>query len=190
MSPTKQRTERWLQEHSPRKYDSGLGLRKVKEGRIGRKDGPVQRKKRASFWNLALWFGGSGQSQGDEDEDDDLEGDTMIDDTGSATPPGYDNDLTLVADNYEEGIKSDHQTERSLQDYRERILDYNDASIQEWTEEERWLFTKLRNRGYEPLLHDTWIIDYPQFPDQLFTNDEKQVYINNTHSSIGRGTYP
>lgn len=187
MSPTKQRTEKWLQEHSSRTYDSGLDLRKVKEGRIGRKDSHGQRKKRASFWNLALWFG---KSQGvDDEEEDNLEGDTMIDDAGSTAAAGYDNDLTLVADDYEEGIKGD-QTERSLQDYRERIFDYNDPSIQEWTDEERWLFTKLRNRGYEPLLHDTWIIDYPQFPDQLFTNDERQVYINNTHSSIGRGTYP
>ena len=189
MSPTIQRTEKWLREHSPRKCDSGLGLRSVKEGRIGRKDGPVRRKKRASFWNLALWFSGSGKSQGDDDEEDTLEGDTMIDDAESTAARGYDNDLTLVTDDYDEEIKGD-QAERSLQDYRERIFDYNDPSIQEWTEEERWLFTKLRNRGYEPLLHDTWIIDYPQFPDQLFTNDEKQVYINNIHSSIGRGTYP
>ena len=189
MSPTIQRTEKWLQEHSPRKCDSGLGLRTVKEGRIGRKDGPVQRKKRASFWNLALWFSGSGKNLGDDEEEDNLEGDTMIDDAESTAAPGYDNDLTLVADDYDEGIKGD-QAERSLQDYRERIFDYNDPSIQEWTEEERWLFTKLRNRGYEPLLHDTWIIDYPQFPDQLFTNDEKQVYINNIHSSIGRGMCP
>ena len=187
MSPTIQRTEKWLQEHNLRKYDSGLGLRKVKEGRIGRKDSPGQRKKRASFWNLALWFSGPGKSQGDEE--DNLEGDTVIEDAGPTAPAGYDNDLTLVGDDYDEGIKGD-QTERSLQDYRDRIFDYDDPSIHEWTEEERWLFTKLRNRGYEPLLHDTWIIDYPQFPDQLFTNDEKQVYINNTHSSIGRGTYP
>lgn len=188
MSPTKQRTERWLQGHSPRKHDSGLDLRKVREGRTGSKNGPDQRKKRASFWNLALWFGGSSKSQSDEREGEDLEGDTMIDDAGSAAAPGYDNDHTLVEDDYDEGIKDDESV-RPPQKYSVGRFDYNNSSIQEWTEEERWLFTRLRNRGYEPLLHDTWIIDYPQFPDQLFTNDEDQVYINNIHSSTGRGTY-
>ena len=188
MSPTKQRTEKWLREHSPRKHDSGLNLRKVKEGRIGRKNGPDQRKKRASFWNFASWFSGSGKRQSDDDEEDDLEGDTMIDDTESAGADGYNNDLTLVADDHDERIKGG-ETLRSLQNYSARPLDYNDSCIQDWTEEERWLFTKLRNRGYEPLLHDTWIIDYPQFPDQLFTNDESQVYINNIHTSTGRGKH-
>ena len=184
MSPTKQRTEKWLREHTPRKHDSGLDLRKVRQGRLGGKNGPEPRKKRASFWSLALWFKGSSS----EHEQDNLEGDTMIDDAGSAAAPGYDNDLTLVEDDYDEVNKSDEKA-RPPQNYSDRCFDYNDPGIQNWTEEERWLFAKLRNRGYEPVLHDTWIIDYPQFPDQLFTNDEAQVYINNIHSSTGRGTY-
>lgn len=189
MSPTSRRTERWLQGHSPRKHDSGLDLRKVREGRIGSKNGPDHRKKRTSFWNLGLWFRGSSKSQSDERKgEEDLEGDTMIDDAGSAAAPEYDNDLTVVEDGYDERTKDDESV-RPLQKYGVGYFGYNHPSLQEWTEEERWLFTRLRNRGYEPLLHDTWIIDYPQFPDQLFTNDEEQVYINNIHSSTGRGTY-
>ncbi len=185
MSPTKRRTERWLQEHTPSKHDSGLDLRKVKDSRIVRKIGPDQRKKRASFWNLALWFRGSGNNQDDGLEKRDLEGDTVIDDAGSVAAAEYDNDSTLVVDDYDEGTKGD-RTAHTLQRYSDRHLDYDDPRIQEWTEEERWLFTKLTNRGYEPLLHDTWIMDYATFPDQLFTNDETQVYINNIHTSIGR----
>lgn len=185
MSPTKRRTEKWLQEHTPRKQDSGLNLRKIKDGRIVRKNGPDQRKKRTSFWNLSLWFRGSGKDQSDDSEEGDLEGDTMIDDAASAAGSGYDKDLTLVVDGHDQGIKDDDAAQ-SLQKYNDRHLDYDDARIQEWTEEERWLFTKLSNRGYEPLLHSAWIMDYATFPDQLFTNDESQVYINNIHSSTGR----
>ena len=189
MSPTKRRTEKWLQEHTPRKCDSGLGLRTVKEGKIAKKNDPDPRKRRASFWNLALWFSASGKHQNDDREgEEDLEGDTMIDDAGSAAAPEYDNDLTLVVDDYDGGTKSD-ETARALRNYSDRCLDYDDPRIQDWTEEERWLFTKLTNRGYEPLLHSTWVMDYSTFPDQLFTNDESQVYISNIHSSTGRGTY-
>lgn len=191
MSPTKQRTEKWLQEHSPRKQASGsLDIRKVKEGRVIKKRGHDQRKKRASFWFLPLWFSGTGQSQSNDREEDDLEGDTMIDDDddGSAAAAGYDNDLTLVVDDYDEGVKGGDETAQALQHCDDRYLNYDDPRIHDWTEEERWLFTKLTNRGHEPLLHATWIMDYPTFPDQLFTNDESQVYINNAHGSIGRGT--
>lgn len=191
MSPVKRRTEKWLQEHTPKKLSSGLDLRKVKDGRIVRKNGRERRKKRKSFWNLALWFSRSGKSQSDECEEDELEGDTMIDDDGDgcAAAPGYDNDITVVVDDYDEGMKSD-ETRHALQKYDDRYLDYDDPRIQDWTEEERWLFTKLTNRGYEPLLHTTWILDYPTFPDQLFTNDESRVYINNMYGSIGRGMHP
>lgn len=186
MSPTKLRTEKWLQEHTPNKNASGLDIRKVKEGRIV-KNGRDQREKRASFWNLALWFSRFGKSQNNIRKEDDLEGDTVIDDDGSAATPGYDNDLTLVVDDHDEGIKGD-KAARALHNYNDRYLDYDDPRIQDWTEEERWLFSKLTNRGFEPLLHNTWILDYPTFPDQLFTNDENRVYINNIHSSTGRGT--
>lgn len=189
MSPTKQRTEKWLQENSPSKHTGGaLDLRNVKEGRIVKKRGHDQRKKRASFWFLPLWFSGFGQSQSnDRKEEDDLEGDTMIDDDdGSAAAADYDNDLTLVVDDYDGGVKGGDETAHALQDSNDRYLDYDDPRVQDWTEEERWLFTKLTNRGHEPLLHVTWIMDYPTFPDELFTNDESQVYINNAYGSIGR----
>lgn len=190
MSPIKRRTEKWLQEHTPRKNDSGTGLRKVKEGRIGRKNSAGQRKKRASFWNLAQWFSNPGKRETDDHDDDDLEGDTVLDDAAaSAAAPEHDNDITLVEDEYDQGLLRGDETKRALQKYSDNYLDYNDPRVQEWTEEERWLFTKLTNRGYEPLLHETWIMDYPTFPDQLFTNDENQVYINNIHSSTGRGTH-
>lgn len=189
MSPTKRRTEKWLQEHTPKRHGGGVDLRKAKDGRIMRENGRDHRKKRKSFWNLALWFSGSGENQSDDPEEgEDLEGDTMVEDDAAAVTPGYDNDITLVADEYDEGIKGD-DTKRALQKYNDRYLDYDDPRIQDWTEEERWLFTKLTNRGFEPLLHDTWMLDYPTFPDQLFTNDESRVYVNNIHSSTGRGTH-
>ena len=201
MSPIKRRTEKWLQQHhTPKKRSSssrGLDLRKVQDGRIVRKNNDRERrKKRKGFWNVALWFSRSGESQGEScGEDDELEGDTMIedddDDDGSAaaTPGAYDNEVTVVVDDdYDAGVKGD-ETRHALQKYGDRYLDYDDPRVQDWTEEERWLFTKLTNRGYEPLLHATWILDYPTFPELLFTDDESRVYINNIHGSIGRGTH-
>ena len=189
MSPTKRRTEKWLRGHSPTKQSSDLGLRRVKDGRIVKKSGRDQREKRASFWNVALWFSGSGKEEIEDcEEDDDLEGDTMVDEEGSVETTGYDNDDTLVADEQDERVKGDNAA-HSLRDHNNRYLDYRDPRVQEdWTDEERWLFTKLTNRGFEPLVHNTWVLDYPQFPYQLFTNDESQVYINNIHGSTGRGT--
>ena len=182
MSPTKRRTEKWLQGHSPTKKNSDLGLRRVKDGRVVKKNSRDQRKKRASFWNVALWFSGSGTKGNDECEEDELEGDTMVDEEGSVDTTGYDNDDTLVTDEQDERVKGD-RTAHSLRDHN------RDPRVQQdWTDEERWLFTKLNNRGFEPLVHNTWVLDYPQFPYQLFTNDESQVYINNTHGSTGRGT--
>lgn len=212
MSPIKRRTEKWLQQnHTEERTSDGLELRKVKEGRVVRKNnlnGRVEcRKKRKSFWNVAFWFNRSGESESEcesgsasENEngaEDELEGDTMIDDTpndvddgnGSApATPGHDNDVTIVVDDYDDdsGIKSD-ETRHALQKYGDRYLDYDDARVQEWTGEERWLFTKLTNRGFEPLLHATWVLDYPTFPEQLFTSDESRVYISNVYGSIGRG---
>ena len=185
MSPTIRRTEKWLQEHTPSKHNSGMDLRKVKDGKIVKRDRPDQRKKRASFWNLAFWFSGSGESQGDDNDGEDLDGDTMVDDAGSAVAPEDDTDPTLVVDDHDERVKGD-KTAHVLESNNNIYLNYDDARIQEWTEEERWLFVKLTLRGHEPLLHSTWIMDYATFPDQLFTNDEKQVYINNTHTSTGR----
>ena len=188
MSPTKRRTEKWLQGHSPTKQSSDLELRRVKDGRIVKKNGREQRKKRASFWNVALWFSGSGKKGDDDCEEDDLEGDTMVDEDGSAETTRYDNDVTLIAEEEDERVKGD-MTAHSLRDHNNRYLDYRDPRLQQdWTDEERWLFTKLANRGFEPLLHNTWALDYATFPYQLFTNDESQVYINNNHSSTGRGT--
>ena len=189
MSPTKRRTEQWLQGHTTARLFSGLILRKTKNGRIVRKKRLDQRKKRASFWNLSFWFSGSSKDQSDRPEEDDLEGDTFIDDATSTADTSYENDLTLVVDDYDERVKGDDAA-HTLQNYNDGYLDYDDPRIQDWTEEEKWLFTKLANRGYEPLLHSTWIMDYATFPDQLFTNDESQVYINNIHSSTGRGTQP
>ena len=192
MSPTKQRTERWLQAHSPGKMDSGINLRKVQDGGIVKRDRPEQpnqRKKRTSFWNLALWFSGSGNQGDDREEDTDLEGDTMIDDAGSAATTGYDNDLTLVVDDYNEGGAKGAGTAHAFQKYSDHHLAHDDPRVRDWTQEERWLFTKLSSRGYEPLLHNTWVMDYPTFPAQLFSDDESQVYINNIHSSTGRGMH-
>ena len=188
MSPTKRRTERWLQEHTPQKHGRGLDLRKVREGGIGRRNGRDQRKRRSSFWNFTLWFSGKKSPDG-EDGEDYLEGDTVVEDGGSAVvASGYDNDLTLVVGDYDEGVRGD-ETARTSENYNDRYLNYDDPRVQEWTEEETWLFTKFTNRGYEPLLHSGWIMDYPTFPDQLFTNDKNQVYIRNIHSSTGRGMH-
>lgn len=185
VSPTN-RTESWLRASSLKKDARTYDIHKVRGGKVAKAGGPARRKKRESFWGLPLLFGIFGKGQDDKGSERGLDGDTLIRDGDVSTMAGTDNDSTLVGDDDEDEVRLE-KTERTLKDYSDRYLDYNDPRIKEWTSDEIWLFNKLAKRGAEPLLDAAWIMDYPTFPDQLFTNDRSQVYINNMHGPIYNG---
>jgi hypothetical protein len=58
-----------------------------------------------------------------------------------------------------------------------------------WTDDEVSLFNVLNNRGFEPLLLDTWRIDFPTLPEEVFTADDDQTFINSNHQSDFRGKH-
>ena len=181
MSPIK-RTQQWLEGYTPKKDSNNVNLHKVKGSRITRS--PSKKEKRKSFWSLELLssFFGKGQK---EETTNGLEGETYVEDDEPLPTIEHDHDFTLVED-YEDEDKAAN-TERALKDVKDRYLDYNDPRIKEWTDEEIWLFNKLQMRGAEPLLISTWTLDFSTFPDQLFSQDENQVFINNIHTSSGHG---
>lgn len=181
-SPTK-RTEAWLQASN---LTTEMNLHKVKGSRITRAD-RTQPKKRSSFWSLPLLANLFGKNQ--TSEVDDLEGDTVIDQDTPIATTEEDNDFTLVVNegDYYEDTKLE-KTERTLQDYHsDRHLDHKSGSNEGWTEDENWFFMRLRSRGREPLFDHTWAMDFPNYPDILFTKDKRQVFINSTNCNLYRG---
>ena len=124
-------------------------------------------------------------------EVDDLEGDTYVAGDDPIPSIEHDNDSTLLDDEIvdEENVKLE-RTESTLKDYRsDHYIDYNDPRIREWTSEEIWFFHRLRNRGGEPLFDQTWTMDFPTFPDSLFTRDASQVFFDSNACSIFRGMF-
>ncbi|KAF2688170.1 hypothetical protein K458DRAFT_295431 [Lentithecium fluviatile CBS 122367] len=113
---------------------------------------------------------------------DDLEGDTLIHDSVEEAPKessdesGWDaNEETLVVDDGEfmEQQKSiDREKERVRQEIQGREL--REAG---WPEDAVFLFQKLGLRGFEPLLPDDWVNDFPSLPVDLFTHNENKAFI-------------
>ena len=176
------RTQQWLEGPTPKKDSNTVNLHKVKGSRITKS--PSKKEKRKSFWSLELLSSFFGKEQKEETTDD-LEGETYVEDDEPLPTIEHDHDFTLVED-YEDEDKAAN-TKRALKDVNDRYLDYTDPRIKEWTNEEIWLFNKLQKRGAEPLLISTWTRDFSTFPDQLFSQDENQVFINNIHTSSGHG---
>lgn len=182
MSPTK-RTKRWVEGPTP---SQKTVIHRAKGSKITKPSSDKQ-KKRSSFWGLPLLAKFFSKQQ--TSEVDDLEGDTILDGDAPIPTLADDNDFTLVADgnDYDEEV-IDHKTERTLQDYRnDSKLEYNDPRFKEWTEDENWFFAKLRKRGREPLFDQTWAMDFPTYPDSVFTKDPNQVLINSTNGTSYSG---
>lgn len=181
MSPTK-RTTKWLEGHPSAK---DIALHKVIRANVT-KPSHDNRQKRGSFWglaNLASFF-----SKGRATDCNSLEGDTLINSDDTIPTTEHDNDYTIVVKEEEEEVAKVQKAERTPQDYLVHgCLSYNDPRVQEWTADEIWFFNKLRTRNSRPLFDTTWFMDFPQFPNWLFTRDPNQVFINNTNATIFRG---
>ncbi len=177
------RTQRWLEGPSPNTTQSTPDLHKVKGSRVVKDNGQSSKDKRKSFWGLQLLSGLFGKEQ-DEKGDDELEGDTIVEDEDPVPAIEPDNEITLVEDN-EEVIEAFPFEEQSDQG-----LSYNDAQVQQRTNEETWLFNKLSRLGREPLLPRSWNMDFPTFPAYLFSSDPARVFLNNTHTTISHGKHP
>ena len=150
-------------------------LHKVKGSRVVKANGHNGNDNRKSFWGLQLLSSLFGKEQ-DEKGDDQLEGDTVVEDEDPVPATELDNDFTLVEEN-----------EGSIE---EQSLSYHDPQVQQRTDEESWLFNKLARLGREPLLPRSWNMDFPTFPAYLFSSDPARVFVNNNHTTISHGKHP
>ena len=186
MSPMN-RTQNWLEGPSPNTTQNTPDLHKVRGGRVVKDNGQNGKDKRKSFWGLQLLSSLFGQEQ-DENGDDELEGDTIVEDEDPNRAIELDNEITLVEDN-EEVIEAE-QGRLPFEMQSDQGLSYNDSRIQQRTNEEIWLFNKLSRLGREPLLPCSWNMDFPTFPAYLFSSDPSRVFVNNTHTTISHGKHP
>ena len=56
-------------------------------------------------------------------------------------------------------------------------LDEDALKDQGWTDDEIWLYQKINMRGYEPLLPESWALDFPAFPKELFSAKDSAVFV-------------
>lgn len=97
--------------------------------------------------------------------EDELEGSTFIEDVPTDRSPGTVDDTTLIEYNYGRG--------------QARFATPSDeVQTEDYTEDEMWLHQKLVHRGEEPLFHNAWGLDFPTFPEDLFTLDKSEIFIH------------
>lgn len=123
--------------------------------------------------------------------DDELEGDTLIHESVE-TPPKESSEIdwdanedTMVVDDgrYMEQQKTiDREKERARQEVQAREL--RQAG---WPEDAVFLFQKLGLRGFEPLLPDDWVNDFPTLPVDLFTHSEDKAFVKTESGQDFRG---
>ena len=121
----------------------------------------------------------------------DLDGDTLIHETveepsRESSELDWDaNEETMVVDDgqYMEQQKGiDREKERMRREVQGREL--RDAG---WTEDAVFLFQKLGMRGFEPLLPDDWVNDFPSLPVDLFTHNENKAFVKTESGGDFRG---
>jgi len=115
------------------------------------------------------------------DEPHELDGDTLIHDTvedslQESSEIDWDaNEETMVVDDgqYMEQQKGiNREKERMRREVQGREL--RDSG---WSEDAVFLFQKLGLRGFEPLLPDDWVDDFPSLPVDLFTHNENKAFV-------------
>lgn len=180
-SPTL-RTERWLNGPTPKKDHQTTDLHRTKNGNVGKNTESSVKglsKKKKSRWSipfLARLFVAANEHA----REDSLEGDTLVEESPTQVSPARMKGYTLLVED-----KEDPKTALDL--YKKRSLNQDSCATETWTEDENWVFDKLSKRGYEPLLPASWQLDFPSFPDILFTEDANRTFVKNTNSSIPHG---
>ena len=183
VSPMK-RTKLWIEGPTPKKLQSTTDITSVRDGRITKLTGQNRKTKRKSFWGLQLLSNLFTKAQ-DEKRNDNLEGDTIVENEDPMSTIENDNEFTLVGDN--DDVLEAKQMQRHLEDQSGQNLLQDESIVQTWSDEENWLFNKLARLGREPLLPHTWYMDFPTFPAYIFSKDPIGVLVNNTHTTLSHG---
>lgn len=148
--------------------------------------------------------------EGSSDElEDGLEGSTIIEDAPMDRSPGTADDTTLIEDDCREdhprfatpsedaATDSSPGTEddtRLIEDEFTKDQDpfanpSDEVQTDDYTEDEMWLHQKLVRRGEEPLFHNAWGLDFPTFPEDLFTLDHSKIFIYSISDNDFHGSF-
>ncbi|KAL8942468.1 MAG: hypothetical protein Q9211_001362 [Gyalolechia sp. 1 TL-2023] len=169
VSPSK-RTSDWLKAHSVDiKTPKALA---VKGSKVTKHTPKTQSAKaKGKFWDRVLpnfLF-----SKLNEQSQDDLEGTTLVEDDRLGNSPGSNKGATsqhtaVVAPNL---IKAEDEDTVYVPTAADLEV------MKNWSKDQVWLFYRLNNRGFEPLLPGTWDFDFETVPDKVFSDDDAKVLI-------------
>lgn len=132
---------------------------------------PEVKKKRFSLWNTLVGFRYKAEDKiaSPIKSEDHYEGSTLVEE-----------DVTVVPNDAFEG-------DTVVQDTKGDLHKADEHDFSDFTEEEYFLFQKLNNRGFEPILNANWHWHFRTFPVNLFTTDATQAYISHTHGPEHHG---
>lgn len=136
-------------------------------------------------WNFFDLLKFSGRLQTHENEDS-LEGETLVDEEPPIKCELADKDEVTMA--VEETLHEPLDNGNgSCLPFEDRAFQPDDERIQDWSEDEVWVFNRLVMRGQEPILPYELASEFPSWPDALFSDEQDKVVINNiSRSTINR----
>ena len=178
VSPHK-RTSEWLKLYSPEVKTPKVLT--AKSRKVSKPSDAVKQSRAAVERKSKLWSHVLPRfllNQLDNENQGDLEGDTLLGETQTSTSLKSDNDDTLLKDAADAEIESAKPfilkpTEDTL--YTPTAEDLRVIST--WSRDEAWLFLKINSRGFEPLLPETWAHQFVLLPEQMFSEDDSEVTI-------------
>ena len=116
-----------------------------------------------------------------------LEGETLMDDGLSISCEAENaGAATIVVE--EDFPEPDQRTNNANISFQDRTLQRDDPRIEDWSEDEIWVFNKLVMRGQEPLLPYELASEFASWPDILFSKDQTQFVISNISRSTTNRT--
>ncbi|KAL8950620.1 MAG: hypothetical protein Q9222_003351 [Ikaeria aurantiellina] len=177
VSPSK-RTAEWLHAHSAEiKTPKALAVKRA----AVTKPTPTNRlptKAKAKFWDRVLpqFF----RKEPIADSQEDIDGSTVIDRDRHSDVSDLDNDDTLIVPDL--NLQPDVADASLIAPDQEDTFYTPTADelelMKTWSKDQVWTFNKLNKRGFEPLLPDTWNLDFVTVPKNVFTDDDDKVLIS------------
>jgi hypothetical protein len=122
----------------------------------------------------------------------DYDNETLLEEIAEFNPDGEEtwdaNEDTFVAQDgdYTPRKKSRIDAELKLARRKEHARNLSDAG---WADDAIFLFQKLDDRGYEPLLPADWIDDFEMLPEDIFTSSEDEAFVKATDGTNFHGTF-
>lgn len=105
-----------------------------------------------------------------------LEGSTIVEVEPTDRIPNTREDDTLIGHDYEK-------------DQEPFATPSDEVQTEDYAEDELWLHQRLVRRGEESLFHNAWALDFPTFPEDLFTLDRSKILIHSIGDNDFHGRF-